>query len=100
MIKIIVFVIFISSVLLFSIPKDKLLHIGISSLLSSTISSVFGEYAGFFLTISIGISKEIYDIFTPGTPDIGDIAADIFGDALGVSFLSDKERGALIIWEF
>ena len=88
------------AVMLLSLPKDKLLHISVSGFLSSAISSTIGERAGFYLTLLVGISKEIYDIFTPGTPDIGDIAADVFGDALGVSFSTDKRFGALLIWEF
>ncbi len=87
-------------VTLLSLPKDKLLHISVSGFLSSVISSAAGKNMGFFLTLTIGISKEIYDIFTPGTPDIGDIVADLFGDSLGISFLNDKKFGVLFIWGF
>jgi len=99
-IKIAAFAALLLAVTIFSLPHDKLLHISVSSFLSSVISSTYGEKVGFFLTLTIGISKEVCDIFTPGTPDIGDIFADLFGDFLGISFLNDKKFGVLFIWEF
>ncbi len=91
---------FLAVTLAFSLPHDKLLHISVSAALSSSISSFCGKGAGFLATLSIGVLKEVHDVFAPGTPDIGDVIADIFGDLLGVSFLSDKKYGILIIWEF
>ncbi len=100
MLRLILAITFLATTLVFSFPHDKLLHISISAILSSSISSFCGRDAGFFYTLSIGVLKEIYDMFSPGTPDIGDVAADVFGDSLGISFLSDKRYGVLIIWEF
>ncbi len=86
--------------LVLGMPHDKLLHMGISSMLSSVIGSFGDAHTGFIGAVLIGVSKEIYDLFGPGTPELGDVVADVLGATFGESFLSDKKIGILIVWEF
>jgi uncharacterized protein YfiM (DUF2279 family) len=83
------------SVMLFSfnIPRDKQKHIGVSSLISLTTSSI-AEYrgaskldswlVGVGACLLIGISKEFYDSKSLNhTEDINDIYADLGGAIIG-----------------
>ncbi len=81
-----------------SVPFDKIQHLGISVLISSSISALSNETVGFSAALIAGISKEILDCFGFGTPDFEDILANLLGSAIGVALSRDGE--IIFIWEF
>jgi len=74
------------------VPQDKLLHLGGSYVISSTISAVVYNKTndkkkailiGLCAAVLAGSIKEIYDI-KHGQPEWSDLAADAVGSVLGV----------------
>jgi uncharacterized protein YfiM (DUF2279 family) len=53
---------------------------------------------GFITSIALGVLKEIVDSLGFGTPDPLDLAADLFGSAVG--YLYSQEGLVILIWEF
>ena len=67
--------------------KDKLDHFVYSALGAVVLGTFIGLWPAALLMLAIGVGKELWDYFSGGTPDLLDIAADIFGITFGVLFL-------------
>ena len=93
MIKLFWIVLFITSQAISQvIPNDKLLHMGGSYVISSSVASIVYNKTenkkkalvyGLTTSLIVGVAKEAWDI-KHGDPDIKDIAADFFGASLGI----------------
>ena len=75
-----------------TIKRDKLLHMGGSYFMSSSVSSLVYDKTkdkkksliiGFTASMVLGMAKEIYDI-KYGKPDIKDVIANTVGSSLGI----------------
>jgi uncharacterized protein YfiM (DUF2279 family) len=63
--------------------KDKFQHAIVSAAICAALKCVVGLPLAVFLTLAVGVGKELYDRRTGGTFDMGDITADIIGTIIG-----------------
>ncbi len=62
-----------------------------------TFSCIIALECGVIESYIAGLAKELYDVFTPGTPDIKDIQANIFGIKLANRGTAQDEKQCIQI---
>lgn len=62
-----------------------------------TFSCIIALECGVIESYIAGLAKELYDVFTPGTPDIKDIEANVFGIKLAHKGAAQDEKQCMQI---
>lgn len=62
---------------------DKYLHIIISAIIMVVCSFLLSWAAGLFITMLIGLGKELWDLYRKGNFSTDDLLADLFGIFIG-----------------
>lgn len=65
------------------IAADKLGHIKLCAGIALTLSLAFSPQIGFGIAMGVGVAKECWDLCGHGTPEWGDLLADLVGAILG-----------------
>lgn len=79
---------------------DKFLHYSVSYTAFGLSSYFFGEPGGFLLTLSLGVGKELWDLISgQGTPELGDLAADLAGLISGYAFSRSLTFRPIVIFK-
>lgn len=70
---------------------------GIDKTKHCSFSCIIALDCGVIESYIAGVAKEIYDIFTPGTPDIKDIEANVYGIKLAAKKVATTEEQCMEI---
>ncbi|EQC49363.1 hypothetical protein M899_1600 [Bacteriovorax sp. BSW11_IV] len=78
--------------------KDIVVNMpGIDKTKHCSFSCIIALDCGVVESYIAGVAKEIYDIFTPGTPDIKDIEANVHGIKLAAKKIATSEEQCMNI---